>query len=48
MLFILKRYGGHGPVRGDNFEDKSGQYGLDDKKIVEAEMVEIDAGDYAN
>ena len=50
MLFILKRYGGHGPVRGDNFEDKSGQYGLDDKKNtgVEAEMVEIDAGDYAN
>lgn len=48
MLFILKRYGGHGPVRGDNFEDKSGQYGLEKNTGVEAEMVEIDAGDYAN
>ena len=37
-----------GDLPVDNFEDKSGQYGLEKNTGVEAEMVEIDAGDYAN
>tara|TARA_B110000211_G_C13549072_1_gene322789 strand:- start:27 stop:248 length:222 start_codon:yes stop_codon:yes gene_type:complete len=41
MLFIMKRFGGHGPIRGSHVDEAEG-YNMDDKThAVEAEMVTV-------